>query len=54
MIGFSELNKFHEIDRSFKGLKAMCCMGHMTKYLLIFRDYLCPHEKRYLFEILEN
>ena len=28
-------------------------MGHMNKFLLIFYNS-CPHEKKYLFEILGN
>ena len=35
-------------------VKAMHHMGHVTKFLQIFRNNLRPHEKRYRFEILEN
>ena len=29
-------------------------MGHVTKFLFIFRNNLRPYEKRFRFEILEN
>ena len=35
-------------------LKVMHHMGHVTKFLLIFRNNLRPHEKRYRFETLRN
>ena len=35
-------------------IKVMNSMGHVTKFLLIFRNNSRPHEKRYRSEILGN
>ena len=37
-----------------KLLKTMNHMGHVIKFLIIFRNNSRPHEKRYRFKILGN